>query len=461
MSVRAVRLAAAGLGLGTVALRLPRALSASFWQDEVASARVIQQATLGAAVHQVVRTESTPPLWYVLAWVTHQLGVSIHDVRLLSVVADGLLVAGIVLLASRVFSSAVALAAGTVAALAGELSAHGRELRAYELFALLAVAFAFLLLRAVQTPDLGTLALLAGVTAGGLMTHYFFLFTVVAGVLWLLAERRPSVRVLLAIGVGFVVCAPWAPFFLRQFHAHRYSWIGPFSATEVWQTPGRLIAVPLATPLVLVWLALGALVAWRAGPIARLLVWLALAPILLAGAVWAGGTRIYAVRNLIAAAPFVSVLLVAPLAALSLRVRVAAAVVVTGALGAIYSIDQLRPDVPYKGIAEALVDDGWHGADPIAVVGGLHALKSPLEWYLPDTPRFVHSLHLPARDRLVYVVLGARSADRSIARDGIHVGRFLVGTLPVHDVRRRGRGRLTVFVPQTRRRTTFVLAHRG
>ena len=125
------------------------------------------------------------------------------------------------------------------------------------------------------------------------------------------------------------------------------------------------------------------------------------------------------------------------------------------ALATAYAITQLQPDVPYRGIAVALVADGWHGADPIAVVGGLHALKSPLEWYLPDTPRFVHTLRPPRRNELVYVVLGEHSAERSAARDDIHVGRFIVGMLPARDVRRRGRGRLTLFTPEARPSTTL------
>ena len=451
MSARATRLVALGLGAATVVLRLPRALGASFWQDEVASARVIQEPTLGSVLHQVARTESTPPLWYALAWLTHLAGVSIHDTRLLSVCFDGLIVAGVVLFAARMLPSAVAVAAGVVAALGAELSAHGRELRAYELFALLAVVFAFVLARAARSPDARALVCLAGVTAAGLLTHYFFVFTVLAGLLWLITERRATPRVVAALGAGVAVCAPWTPFFLRQLHADRYSWIGSFSAAEVLQTPGRLIAVPLGTPITLVWLMLAAVLAWRAGPTARLLVWLALAPVLLAGAVWAGGMRVYAVRNLIAAAPFVSVLAVAPLAALSLRVRVAAAVLLSGALATSYAINQLQPDVPYKRIAQALVDDGWHGADPIAVVGGLHALRSPLEWYLPDTPRFVPSLRRPRRPELVYVVLGEHSDDRSVAHDAIRVGRFLVGLLPAGDVQERGRGRLTLFAPARQR----------
>ena len=174
--------------------------------------------------------------------------------------------------------------------------------------------------------------------------------------------------------------------------------------------------------------------------------------------VWASGVRIYAARNLIGAAPFLVILLIVPLVQLHGRLRVTAATLVAGALVAGYAATQLRPDVPYRAIAQALVADGWHGADPIAVAGGLHALRSPLEWYLPDAPRFVHRLRLQHRNELVYVVLGSRSGGRAVARDRIRIGNFLVGLLPAHDVRQRGPGRLTLFTPRPRPRPAATYA---
>jgi hypothetical protein len=61
--VRAARSVALAAATAAVAVRLPGVYTQSFWQDEVASARVVQQPTLDAMLHQVVRTESTPPLW--------------------------------------------------------------------------------------------------------------------------------------------------------------------------------------------------------------------------------------------------------------------------------------------------------------------------------------------------------------------------------------------------------------
>lgn len=455
--------AAVALGVAAACLRLPGALSSSFWQDEVASAGVIQQPTFETMLHQVVRTESTPPLWYALAWALHRTGVSIHDVRLLSVAFDGFAVAAIVLLAGRILPLGLAVAAGGTASVAAQLSAHGRELRAYELLAVLVLALAWSLDRAVQRPDVRRLALLATTVAAGLLTHYFFAFTLAAAVLWILldpAARRARQRVLAAVGAGCCLAAPWTPWLLTQYRADRYSWIGPFSAGDVLATPLRVLAPALATRptewLLIGWLAVAAFVAARIGARARLYACLALVPIALAAGSWLIGVRVYATRNLIGTAPFLAMLLVVPLTRLRPRTSLAGAATVVAVFVFTYGIDQFKPDVPYKELAAALVAEGWQGSSPVAVVGGPHALKSPLEWYLPGAPRFVPRFHPFRTESQVLAVVGARSPARTAVRDAIRVDGWLVGTVPIGELR-SARAGLTLLAPTASPERTLAL----
>ena len=437
----------------TACLRLPGALSSSFWQDEVASARIIQQPTFAAMLHQVVRTESTPPLWYALAWTAHRAGVSIHDVRLLSVVFDGLVVAAIVIVASRIVGFGLAVAAGGIAAVTAHLSAHGRELRAYELLALLALTLAVCLDRAVEHPGFRRLALLAGTVTAGLLTHYFFAFTVAAAVLWIVLEpkaRAARRSLLAAVAAGGCLAVPWAPWFLEQYRADRYSWIGPFSAPTVLATPVRLLQPMLGSGpsvwLLLAWLAVAASVAARAGARARMVAMLALVPILLAAVTWAAGARVYAVRNLIGTAPFITVLLLVPLTRLRPRAYLPAAAGLATIFVGAYGIDQLRPSVPYQGLATALVADGWQSSSPVAVVDGPHTFTSPLEWYLPGSPTFAPRSRPASGESQVLAVLGRHSPARRAVHDPIEVDGWLVGKLPASELR-TARGQLTLLVP--------------
>lgn len=387
---------AIALGLLAAVLRLPLALTTPLWQDEVASARILDADTLTGGLHGVIRTESTPPLWYVLAWLLHHAGVPVLDVRLLSVAEDAALVALTVVLTARLLSLRFALLAGALLAVGAEFSGQGRWIRAYELFALLAVALVFALLRAAEDATPGRLALLAATVAAGSLTHYFFLFTLSGGVVWIAFEpaaREARRRLFVAVGAGLVPLAIWSPAFVRQFEHHRYGWIGAFDWREVVATPLRLFtyAGSGTTALVgavacLLVAAAGCRALWRLGAAGRLCVGLAVVPFCAAAAVWAAGVRIYDIRNMIGIGPFLAIAATAALASLPGALRVAVPAAVLAAACASFVWAQQNPGPAYDRIAHALVADGWRTGDAVAVFGNRSEFRSPLEWYLPGNP---------------------------------------------------------------------------
>jgi uncharacterized membrane protein len=387
--VNNARWTAGALGLAAALLRLPHAFGDSLWQDEVASARIIREPSFGAMLGHVVRTESTPPLWYALAWLVHHAGLSIHDTRLVSVVLDGAVVAGVVLLANRIFPLSLAACAGAFAAVSAQLSGHGHELRAYELFAVLALAFAFTLHDAVLQPTSARVGRLAAVTCAGLLTHYFFAFTVAAGMAWLWLDptaRRARRRVTLGVAAGCAAFAPWLPWFAVQFRQRRYDWIGPFNARVVVATPLRIVTPFLHGPapaLAIAFVVAGAALSWRRGPLGRVCATLALGPYALAAATWAAGVNVYDVRNMIGIAPFLAIVAMAPLASLPARARMPTAAAVCGAAAAGFAMVTINPAAPYSTLAHTLVADGWRPNDAVFVPWNFRAYRSPLAWYLP------------------------------------------------------------------------------
>ena len=431
---------AAAVGVAAALLRLPR-LGDPFWQDEVASARILREPTVGGMLSHVVRTESTPPLWYALAWLTHQLGSSLQDVRGLSVAFGAALAALTVVLARTVLPLAPSALAGVLVAVGGQFAAAGSELRAYALLALLSVVFALVLERAATRPGRGSALALVLVTGAGLLTHYFFAFTLVAGALWLWLEphvRAARGRVTLALLGGVAVVSPWLPFALRQYRQDRFSWIGSFDGKIVANTPVRLF-----TPLVHTeWLPVACLVlvllgAARLGrtPRGRLFAALAVVPVVAAAAAWRSGIRIYAVRNMIEIGAFVAVCAAAALAALAPRARAVAVVALGAAAVAGFVWDQRAPAAPYARIAAALVSEGWSPAQPVMVFGSPYAFRSPLEWYLPRAPRLAVVGVGRSDCRIGYVVAG-RHAVRGVADDVLEarrVGRFLVARARLDD----------------------------
>jgi uncharacterized membrane protein len=140
---------------------VPGALRYAFWQDEIASARVIDEPTPWAALDRIEHVESTPPAWYLLAWLGHRLGLSMVELRLFSAACSALTAALVVVLAARLLPVWGAGLAGLLVSFSWQFVFHGRELRAYTLLGLCAVLFALLLERALKRPTASRLAALS------------------------------------------------------------------------------------------------------------------------------------------------------------------------------------------------------------------------------------------------------------------------------------------------------------
>jgi hypothetical protein len=387
------------VALVATAVRLPGVYTQAFWQDEVASARILDEPTFPRMLAHVARTESTPPLWYALVWLLRRAGTPMQDIRLLSVAAGALLAALVLDVARRVVSLQLAALAGFFVALGGELVGHGQELRSYALLALLSLVFARCLLAEIDAPSRRReLALGAAVAAGGL-THYFFAFSVLAALAWLWLDRDVRDvrgRATTAIAAGGVVASLWAPVMVRQLHQGRFWWIGPFRLRSVIAVPARLFTYAYGNTTaglglslaVLLLVAVGAARLGRASASGRLLAALALGPLAEAATVWAGGVRIFAVRNLIEIAPFVAVVVAAGLAAVPRRAAMTVGLAATALLVLPFApFAAARGGTPpYNALARELVAEGWKPSEPVAVFGNFYPYRAPLEWYLPHQP---------------------------------------------------------------------------
>lgn len=387
----------AAVALLAVAVRLPGVWRWPFWEDEVASARILREPTFARMLHQVLTTESTPPLWYFLGWLVHRLGVPLQDERLLSVLFGAAAAVLTVILARRFVRLPLALAAGAMTALGGEFVGHGHELRAYEMLALLSLVFGVSLLSELGGGSRRDDILLAGATALGGLTHFFFAFSALAALGWLWLDRgacRVRARATVALVCGGVVAASWVPGLLRQYKSGRFWWIGSFRARYVIAVPLRLFTYeyssepvgPLLSAAALVVVLVGGLRIARRSPEGRLVMVLALAPILAAGAVWAARMPIFDLRNLIGVGGFVAVAFVAAFDSLPGRLPHVAAAGIVAALGISLAVSRADRIPPYDMMARALVREGWQSSAPIAVFGDPFLYKAPLEWYLPRQP---------------------------------------------------------------------------
>jgi hypothetical protein len=431
-----------------VAVRIPPAAGYPLWQDEVASARIMIEPTIGAAIGRVEETESTPPLWYGLAWIVEEAGLPVEAARGIGVVAGALLAGLLVVYARRLLPLWAAGLAGFLVALASQLVLRGAELRAYALYALLALVFAWLLERAAERPSNGRSAALAAVTAAGLFTHYFFVFVALAAAAWLWTTPsfRPSrLRVSVSLAAAVLPFLLWLPSLVQQVDNQRFSWIGDFSllkAVAVYSAFGwnagplyvrDLVQIGAVEGLLRVGVFLavvaGCVLAWRLGPRGRLTAILALAPVGMVALLWLAGENLFTARNVLACAPFAAVAVAALVASLPRRWGSVAAVACLAVLiGGLARERQLAPP-PYDEVADALVELGWQEDGLVSITGGAHelsylgsayAVRGPVSWYLPGHPRLV----LDDGEGCGHVfVVSPGSPDLPVQVDGIGVGR--------------------------------------
>ena len=389
------------------AAALPGATGHALYGDEVASARIVTEPTLGRVLTHVRRTESTPPAWYVSAWAARKAGVGgMKPLRLLSVAFAAVAAALTAVWARRLLRDQLAAAvAGALVALGSVPVEYAEQLRSYALVVLASAAFGLLLVEEGLRPRRWAWAGLAACVWAGALTHYFFLFVVAAGLAWLWTTRAPAAgRASLAIGAGLLASTPWLPAFHEQQAHGRYRWIGGFDPLVVAKLPGELFFGPdgmlygIARLAVTLAVAGAAVSLWRQRE-GRAVVFLGLLPIAAAAALWAAGAPIFNERNMLPVAPFLAILVGAAVAELPPRWRslgAAAAIAVTVA-GAAYAQATLGR-VAYDSVASTILQLGWTQRDGIVISYPTPAgdrrgvgiqIASPLGWYLPGHPELL------------------------------------------------------------------------
>jgi mannosyltransferase len=222
----ATRVVVALVALAAV-LRLATLGQQSYWYDEAVTVHLVHDSFAGM-LHRIPQSESTPPLYYVLAWVWARIaGTGEVGLRSLSALA-GIATVPLLYLAGRRLAGQVAgLIAAGLAAVSPFLIWYAQEARAYALVVLLCAASLLLYLRAREHPTAGRLAACAAVSGAAVATHYFAVFVVVAEMALLLADTRYRARIrAVAAGAGVaVVVAALVPLALEQRATGRTNWI--------------------------------------------------------------------------------------------------------------------------------------------------------------------------------------------------------------------------------------------
>lgn len=254
-------------------LRFATLAEQSLWFDEGLTRNLVVEP-FGRMVSGVVNTENTPPLFYVLTYVSaHVVGSQEVGLRLASALCGTATIAVAYLAGRELAGVRAGLWAAALVAVNPMLVWFSQEARSYALLVLLTSVGLVCFLRTARSGERRALFGWTVVSALALATHYFAIFPIAAEAGWLLCTRRrgeAAVRVRFAVGAVALVVVAIAPVAVAQERSGRAQSISQEPLTQrVAQVPKQFLVGydgPVQIPLAVAsagLLAIAGLGVWR------------------------------------------------------------------------------------------------------------------------------------------------------------------------------------------------------
>jgi hypothetical protein len=390
---RSAWLLVAALTLAGAVLRVVAARQ-SLFGDELSTYWLVSTHGLSSMLTAIRDTiEITPPLSFVLSWLTTRPAVTPELLRLPALLAGIATIPLVWVLGARTVGRTPGLIAAAFVAFSPFLVFYSSEARNYSVLVLLIVLSTLALLEASESGRTRWWLAYAACSCLAMYAHYTAAFPLAAQLAWVLwAHPEARVRALLANAAAAAAFAPWVPGMLNDFDSpdtQLMKILTPFTGMQVRLTLEHWsIGYPLVQPttelrdlpgvpaLVLMALGLGLATVVGAGRLLRrprvdrrvvLIVALALAcPVGEAVVAGLGGPKLFAPRNLAGSWPGFALALAALLVAAGPRLRyVSVACVLAGFVaGGLLTLDSDHQR-PHFADAAAYVDRHAAPADPV------------------------------------------------------------------------------------------------
>lgn len=374
----------------------------SFRYDETVTVLRIIQPDLFDTISAVPGSESSPPLYYALAWMwSVPFGEGEFGIRSLSALL-GVLAIPLASMAS--VSLGLSRRSGLVAALFVAVNPFliwfSQDARVYSLVFVLSILGLLLFARILERPSPGRFVAWGVVAGLAMMTHYFAGFLVLAEAALLLALARNPRWTVAATGIAAVLALVVVPVGFQQAENDNASWIGDQPRIErVERAAAQLVGqdtgdahgarepwrVPLVVPLLIAAIGVGLLLVLgdrrerRAAGLAAIIGGTGVAIPFLVGLV---GPDYFNGRNSVAAMAPLTVALAAGFGVVRSRLYGPAAGCLLAAFALAFSVDVFRQDrlqrEDFRGIAGEVGVPGPEGA----VVTIRYASNVPLRFYL-------------------------------------------------------------------------------
>ena len=355
----------------------------SVFSDELSTYWIVSENGLRGVLTTVHGNgEITPPLYFVLAWLTTRVDLSPEWLRAPSLLAGVATIPMTYLLGSWTVARRTGLTAAALVALSPFMILYSAEARGYAVAIALVMGSTLALLAATERRQTRWWVLYAACTCAAVYTHYTAVFALGAQLLWLLwahpEARRPALLANAAAALGFL---PWLsglandldspttkilsqlePFDLDNVRTSLEHWsIGyPYSLVPLSSLPGTVGLLLLAGALVVA--GVGIALRRPRPSLARLdrrvvlIVTLLLATPVGEAIASAVGTNVFGTRNLAIAWPPLAIGLAALLEASGgLRVAAVTLAIAGFAIGAVKMLDPDRRRPDYEAAA-AFID---------------------------------------------------------------------------------------------------------
>jgi mannosyltransferase len=218
-------LAVAAITLLAAILRFYRLGHQGFWFDEGNTALLVHFSP-GKMLGLIPQTESTPPLYYCVAWAWARVfGYGEAGLRSLSAVCGVLVVPVAYGAGAKLISRRAGVIAAALTACSPLLIWYSQEARSYEMLVLLSSVSLLALAYALETPTPRRVTLWVIASALALATHYYAILAVIPEAALLLWAHRARRSVQVAVGVIGLCGLALIPLAIGQSGTGNASWI--------------------------------------------------------------------------------------------------------------------------------------------------------------------------------------------------------------------------------------------
>jgi hypothetical protein len=206
-------------------LRFYRLGHQGFWFDEANTALLVHFSP-GKMLGLIPQTESTPPLYYCIAWLwARAFGYGEAGLRSLSALAGVLSVPLAYGAGAKLVSRRAGLIVAALCACNPLLIWYSQEARSYALLVLLSTASLLAFAYTLERPTARSAATWVIASGLALATHYYALLVVLPEALWLLAANRRSRPAQVAVGLVGLCGLALVPLAISQNGTGRGNWI--------------------------------------------------------------------------------------------------------------------------------------------------------------------------------------------------------------------------------------------